>query len=187
VLFREETQDTDLQGLAEKGAPLYTVSGAGGRGDPGSVPPGFRPSDGERFSADFGLVRLWPSTAPLSAWESYYLAARRNNRTEDAIYSLRRRAQLMPGPAGWKELASVSAKTGRVEEAREALKNALSYLPGDVWSLLMTARLAWEAGDEKTAMDYARRLPEEQERFLLEEFRKAKQDGAVGDSRRRKD
>jgi len=114
-----------------------------------------RNSDGE------SVLRAAIVTSPRDAGAHHALglALVRLKRPDEALGELRRAAELAPGQARYAYVYAVGLNSaGRREEAMAVLKETLVQHPADRDATLAIVGLSREAGDPRTALQYAERL-----------------------------
>jgi predicted CXXCH cytochrome family protein len=114
-----------------------------------------RDQDGE------SVLRAAIATSPQDAGlhHALGLALTRLKRREDALAELRRAAELDPGRARYTYVYAVGLHSaGQIDDAMAVLKAALARHPGDRDTLLALVSFSRDAGDVRTALDYAEQL-----------------------------
>jgi predicted CXXCH cytochrome family protein len=114
-----------------------------------------RDQDGE------SLLRAAIAASPQDAGlhHALGLALTRLKRREDALAELRRAAELDPGRARYTYVYAVGLHSaGQIDDAMAVLKAALARHPGDRDTLFALASFSRDAGDVRTALDYAEQL-----------------------------
>jgi tetratricopeptide (TPR) repeat protein len=85
------------------------------------------------------------------------LALTRLKRREDALAELRRAAELDPGRARYIYAVGLHS-AGQIDDAMAVLKAGIARHPGDRDTLLALVSFSRDAGEVRTALDYAEQL-----------------------------